>query len=114
MLQVLAVGTIGSVITVTTANALLAFGDSFGFMLFQAARGVLLLACMIIGSHYFGVVGLIAGISASKFLCYPILAVIVKKHRVWWPGLDVFAVIFFCSCNWVWCLDVKYLGRFLF
>ena len=93
MLQVLAVGTIGSVITVTTANALLAFGDSFGFMLFQAARGVLLLVCMIIGSHYFGVVGLIAGISASKFLCYPILAVIVKKHRVWWLGLDIFAVI---------------------
>ncbi|MDG1819170.1 MAG: oligosaccharide flippase family protein [Porticoccaceae bacterium] len=93
MLQVLAVGTIGSVITVTTANALLAFGDSFGFMLFQATRGLLLLACMIIGSHFFGVIGLIAGISASKFLCYPMLAVLVKKHKVWWPSLDVFAVI---------------------
>jgi len=94
MLQVLAVGTIGSVITVTSANALLAFGDSFGFMLFQVGRGVLLLACMVIGSSLFGIVGLIAGISVSKFLCYPILAVLVREHKVWWPGLDFLAVIY--------------------
>jgi O-antigen/teichoic acid export membrane protein len=93
MLQILAVGTIGSIITVTTANALLAFGDSYGFMLFQVARGLLLLACMTFGSHYFGIVGLISGIAASKFLCYPILAFLVKKHQVWWPSLDLLAII---------------------
>ena len=93
MLQILAVGTIGSIITVTTANALLAFGDSYGFMLFQVARGLLLLACMTFGFHYFGIVGLISGIAASKFLCYPILAFLVKKHQVWWPSLDLLAII---------------------
>lgn len=93
MLQILAVGTIGSIITVTTANALLAFGDSYGFMLFQVTRGGLLLVCMTLGSHYFGIVGLISGIAASKFLCYPILALLVKKHQVWWPSLDVVAIL---------------------
>lgn len=93
MLQILAVGTIGSVITVSSANALLAFGDSFGFMLFQASRGILLLLCMLMGSHFFGVIGLIAGISVSKFLCYPLLAILVKKHEVWFPSLDILAFV---------------------
>ena len=93
MLQILAVGTIGSILTVTTANALLAFGDSFRFMIFQAARGTLLLVCMILGFHLYDIVGLIVGISVSKFLCYPILVSLVKKHDVWWPSLDAGVVI---------------------
>ena len=94
MLQILAAGTIGSVITAASANALLAFGDSFGFMVFQVVRGFLLLFCMIMGFHFFGVIGLISGISVSKFLCYPLLAVLVKKHEVWFPSLDILAIVF--------------------
>ena len=97
MLQVLSIGTIGSVITATAGTALLSFGDSFGFMLVQVARAVLLVFCMLIGGYYYGVVGLIAGASASKILSYPFLAGILHRHNVWLPSVDVIAFIA-CVC----------------
>jgi len=71
MLQVLAVGTIAAAITATSANALLSFGDSFGYMIFQVVSGVLLVICMLVGGSEYGVAGLIAGVSISKFISYP-------------------------------------------
>ena len=97
MLQVLSIGTIGSVITATAGTALLSFGDSFGFMLVQVARAVLLVICMLIGGYYYGVLGLIAGASASKILSYPFLAGVLHRHKVWLPSVDVIAFIA-CVC----------------
>ncbi|MDB9952945.1 oligosaccharide flippase family protein [Porticoccaceae bacterium] len=92
MLQILAIGTIAAAITASSANALLVVGDSFGFMLFQLVRGLLLIICMSIGGSQFGIVGLIAGISVSKFVCYPALVVLLRKHSIWLPAIDCFAV----------------------
>ena len=97
MLQVLSIGTIGSVITATAGTALLSFGDSFGFMLVQVARAVLLVICMLIGGYYYGVLGLIAGASASKILSYPFLAGVLHRHKVWLPSVDIIAFIA-CVC----------------
>jgi O-antigen/teichoic acid export membrane protein len=93
MLQILAIGTVGSVITATAGTALLSFGDSFGFMLFQVSRAVLLVICMAIGGYYFNVVGLIAGVALSKVISYPFLAVTLNKHKVWLPRVDFSALI---------------------
>jgi len=97
MLQVLSIGSIGSVITATAGTALLSFGDSFGFMLFQVARAVLLVICMLVGGYYFGVIGLIVGVSASKILSYPFLAGVLYRHKVWLPSVDATAFIV-CTC----------------
>jgi O-antigen/teichoic acid export membrane protein len=88
MLQVLAVGTIGSAITATSANALLSFGDSFGYMTFQVTSGILLVVCMLLGGSLYGVAGLIVGVSISKFMSYPILVGLLVRHEIWLPKVD--------------------------
>ena len=94
MLQVLAVGTIAAAITATSANALLSFGDSFGYMIFQVVSGVLLGICMLVGGSEYGVAGLIAGVSISKFISYPVLVVFLVRHNIWLPKVDGAAVLF--------------------
>ena len=89
MLQVLSIGTIGSIVTATAGTALLSFGDSYGFMLLQVSRAVLLVACMAIGGYYFDIVGLIVGVTVSKIIGYPFLAILLKKHNVWLPAIDL-------------------------
>ncbi len=93
MLQVLSVGTIGSIVSASAGAILLPLGDSFNFMLFQVTRALLLIACMLMGGYYFGVVGLISGVAISKILSYPFLAVILSRHKIWLPGLDVAAFL---------------------
>ena len=107
MLQILAIGVIGSVLTVTSANILLAFGDSFRFMIFQFGRGLLLIGCMIIGFHCYEFVGLIIGISVSKFLSYPLLALLIQRHGVWWPSLDGLAVLVSAFVIGLWQLSIN-------
>ena len=105
MLQILAIGTVGSVITATAGTALLSFGDSFGFMLFQVSRAILLVICMVIGGYYFNTVGLIAGVALSKIIGYPFLAVTLNKHKVWLPAVDfsafIISIVFIFIGLWV-------------
>lgn len=108
MLQILGIGTVAAAITAASANALLAFGDSFSFMLFQAIRGALLVACMSFGGVHFGVIGLIAGISISKFISYPFLAVLLHRHKIWLPSLDCWAFLISTIVvgSWFWWMYV--------
>lgn len=112
MLQVLAVGTIGAAITATSANALLSFGDSFGYMIFQFASGVLTVTCMLIGGSQYGVSGLIGGVAISKFLSYPVLVFFLVRHKIWLPKIDglaiLFAVVVISISVW-WAGDVSFL-----
>lgn len=93
MLQVLALGSVGAAITATSSNALLSFGDSFGYMVFQISGGLLLVICMLVGGTHFGIFGLIAGVSVAKFLSYPVMAFLMKRHEIWIPELDSLAVV---------------------
>ena len=94
MLQVLAVGTIAAAITATSANALLSFGDSFGYMVFQLTSGVLMVTCMLVGGSQYGVAGLIGGVAISKFMSYPVLVFFLLRHNIWLPKIDGIAVLF--------------------
>lgn len=93
MLQILAIGTVGSVITATAGTALLSFGDSYNFMLYQVARAILLVICMLIGGYYFDIIGLVSGVALSKFLGYPLLAGTLNRHSVWLPKVDFCAFV---------------------
>lgn len=96
MFEMLTAGNIGLVIGLTAGGVVLARGDSFRFMVLQAARAVLMLAGMGAG-YYLGklsggengpVVGFIVGMGASYWLNYPVLVWAIKRHGTWLPGLD--------------------------
>ena len=101
MLQILAAGSIGSVISATTGGVLLAVGDSFRYMVLQIARGGFLIAGMVgggmLGVRYFGepngmLTGVIVGMAASRLLHYPVLAWGLRRHNAWLPKLDLTAL----------------------
>jgi len=106
MLQVLAAGAIGAVISTTAGNILLAVGDSKRYMVLQTGRGLLLIACMAIGASHAGVVGMVIGIATSKICDYPLLAWAIQRHGVWMPILDlstlaISSVVIFFGCNYL-------------
>jgi O-antigen/teichoic acid export membrane protein len=101
MLQILSVGSIGSILSLTSNSVLLSVGDSFRYAVVLAFRSVLLIAGMLIGSRL-GVAylsgpdrhiqGLLWGFVASSFLNYPVLAWAIKKYDVWFPFIDLLAL----------------------
>jgi O-antigen/teichoic acid export membrane protein len=93
MLQILSIGTIGSIIAASSGNALLSFGDSLSFMKFQIARSLLLVLSMLIGGILYGTFGIVVGVAVSKFIAYPVLAFYLHRHGIWMPKLDLSALV---------------------
>lgn len=89
MLQVLAVGSVGAVISTTAGSVLLALGDSKRYMALQTGRGLLLIACIAIGASLAGIKGMIIGVAVSKICDYPLLVWAIRRHGVWMPELDL-------------------------
>lgn len=92
MLRILAVGIVGGIINVTTDKALLAVGDSKGYLLLQTWRSILLVAGIFSGYALGGINGLLVGFSAAKILGYVPLAYFLRRHGVWLPKLDLTAI----------------------
>lgn len=88
MLQLMAAGTVASVVSMTIDPVLLAKGDSFRYMLQLASRLALQLIGMSLGAYYAGTVGFIIGLAVADLLNYPVLAGFVRKYGVWLPVLD--------------------------
>lgn len=95
ILQVLALGSISSVVIATSASVLLALGDSFRYMILQALRGIGLLAGMYFGYQYGEFPGLVIGMMVSHFFAYPVLLWAVWPYRVGLPRQD-FAAFGLC------------------
>ena len=91
MIQILAAGAVGTAVSITADQVLLARGDSFRYMLQLASKLVLQLAGMALGAHLAGLRGFIIGLAAADALNYPILMGLVRKHGVWLPRLDAAA-----------------------
>ena len=96
MLQILALGMLGSVVSSSAERVLLARGDSFSHMLLQACQTALLLFGMGLGVQLMGVRGLLIGMSVARLLSYLPLAVLIRRTGAWQPALDAvaFAVSF--------------------
>ena len=88
MLEILAVGVVGSCVTISGERILLALGNSFRHMLLHAARALLLIAGMTIGGVLAGVPGLLVGVSVARLGAYVPFAVLIRRYGVWQPGLD--------------------------
>lgn len=89
MLQILAAGSIGAIVSTTASNILLAAGDSKRYMIFQAGRGLILIGSIAVGALLADVKGMIIGVALSKICDYPLLAWAIRRHGVWMPALDL-------------------------
>lgn len=89
MLQILSIGTIGTILSQLISPITMARGNSFIFMSSVAIVSVLFITCMAIGGFLGGAKGLIIGIAVSRFLLYPFIAIYAKKYGIWTPWLDI-------------------------
>jgi O-antigen/teichoic acid export membrane protein len=94
MLQILAVGSMGLVVTWSSFPVLLAKGDSYRHFVVNAARSAALLGGMWLGGELYGKMGLVMGVACVNYVTYPVLAASIRKYRVWMPGLDSVAFAF--------------------
>jgi O-antigen/teichoic acid export membrane protein len=93
MLQVLSAGAVASVICASIGPVHLAVGDSYRFMIIQAARTVVLCGTMAVGGMMFGLTGAIVGVAVPEILVYPVVIACVYRYKVWMPWLDLFAFV---------------------
>lgn len=89
MVQVLAAGTVGSVICATAQQTMMAYGNSHHHFGFTSAKLALKLGCLAVGAYWGGVSGLIVGVAAAEVLTYLPLAWVLRRYGVWTPGLDL-------------------------
>lgn len=88
MLQILAVGSAGEVVTTTMRGYLLALGDSFTYSLVHFVKSLLYCVGMVLGWYCGGFVGLLLGMSMSRIVCYPVFAFYAWRYGLWNPAVD--------------------------
>jgi O-antigen/teichoic acid export membrane protein len=91
ILQILAVGTVATVIVTSIYPVLLAVGDSFRNMLNSLTRLVMFASTMSLGYWWGGVEGLIIGLALVDYITYIVLIFLIRPYKVWFPWLDLLA-----------------------
>ncbi len=89
MLRIMAIGLLAQMTTGTLAPIFLAVGDARHYMMYQASRAALIIAGTVIGYLLNDLHGIIVGIALSHYLAYPILIVLMRKHHIYNPLLDL-------------------------
>jgi O-antigen/teichoic acid export membrane protein len=103
MLQLLAFGRIGTVLSMTIKPYLLAKGDSFGAMKYQFVLSVLLVVGLCLGGAYYGTLGLIIAYAYIPIFAHIILLIMVRKHGLNLVKNDVVTILFcfaFSAASW--------------
>lgn len=80
MLQILALGKIGTFLTSTLRPLLLSKGDSFGVMLHQGIYSGVLVLGILVGATWRGAEGIIIIYAMIPLICHPVMAFIAKRH----------------------------------
>lgn len=94
MLVLISLAMMPAAIGVSYDRAALAAGDSRHFFIVSVARGTTGVLFLLIGVHFWGIVGAIAGIALSGMVVHPFLIWLSVKHKVWDGEHDaIFAVI---------------------
>lgn len=70
----------------------LAAGDGRGFFLLLAARATLQTAAFLVGAHFWGLGGALAGQGLALLLGHPMIALLAARHRAWDPLHDALAM----------------------
>lgn len=88
MLRILAVGAIGGIMDATSDRAILAAGDSLGYLKLQMLRSMLFVGGVVTGYLVAGLTGLLIGMSCARLVAYVPLAYFLRRHGIWLPKLD--------------------------
>lgn len=92
MLQLLAISSIPTIVSLSAERVLMARGDSFSHLVLQASQAALLLAGLWAGSRLWeGPRGVILGMIAGRCAGYVPLALLVRARGLWLPAVDAAA-----------------------
>uniref|UniRef100_A0A832M4E0 Teichoic acid transporter n=1 Tax=Oscillatoriales cyanobacterium SpSt-402 TaxID=2282168 RepID=A0A832M4E0_9CYAN len=92
MLQILALGSLVTMIGSTYTNVLLAQGQTFMMSALMGAQVFVQFACMFIGYYLGGEQGVVIGIAAMGWALYPFQAICFAKLKIWQPEVDLPAI----------------------
>lgn len=77
-----------ALIIMTCDQAALAMGDSRRFFVLTLVRAVLVVAGMLIGLEFAGLIGAIMGQGLANLVAYPVLVWLLARHGAWDPAHD--------------------------
>ena len=83
MLVLISLALMPAAIGISYDRAALAAGDSRHFFIVSAVRGTTGVLFLLIGVHFWGIVGAIGGLALSGMVVHPFLIWLATKHRVW-------------------------------
>lgn len=89
MIQILPLGTLVGVLSLTYQNMYLAKGRSDFITLILVIQLILQSFVIIIGYYYFKLFGVIIGLAMIGWLIYPINAYLIHKLKLWQPAIDI-------------------------
>jgi O-antigen/teichoic acid export membrane protein len=92
MLQLLAAGAMGSAVSSSAGQALLAIGRSRDIAIMLASQLALMAIAITLGYRAAGELGIVAGVAVTELLNYPVLAMFLRRRGLWHPVLDLAAL----------------------
>lgn len=92
MLQLLAVTTIITIVSLTLRPVMLAHGHANSHLAYSAISSIFLLICLLIGAFTGGVFGVLIGAAVGEVIGHVVLLGYVRRYGIWTPGLDFAAL----------------------
>jgi O-antigen/teichoic acid export membrane protein len=89
MLEIISAGVIGAAITEIGAVALLATGDSRSQAILQAVRLLTFGVATAVGLAQGDLLSFLVAVAIARWLDYIVAAVMLRRARLWNPGLDL-------------------------
>lgn len=88
ILQILAVGLMAKVLSITYGDVLMATGKTFLLALLIGFSIIIQFSSMIVGYHLGGFSGFVVGIATANWLIYCVDAVVYSRLKLWQPEID--------------------------
>jgi len=93
MIQILPLGALVGVLSLTYQNAMLAKGHSMYVTLSSSIQLIIQITAITIGYELNGVAGIIIGYTLVGWVLYPFSLVLARKIKLWQPEIDIPVII---------------------
>ncbi len=92
ILQILAIGFLGRVVSTTYGDVLMAKGQTFSTMTLTITGTMMQVISVLVGFSSAGYSGVILGLAAAEWLTYIAYAICFARLKLWQPGVDFLMV----------------------
>ena len=89
MLQILAMGSLASVMSLSYAGVLVAKGMVGRSAMLQAVQVAIQIVALVLGYHLDGVDGVMAGLATANWITYFAVAIVFSRMSLWHPRIDL-------------------------